>query len=565
MPVGGLSFCSRFGKVPIEDVPGGLVVRGEVEWIVTGAASEIEILLASVGALGRAIPPQSAILKFGNVVGIFDLGHLGRLHVRCGKWGEDEFDDMLADLTQQLRALPFSAAQVAGIPHDRSLANRNEVLLHAFLYARHVLLTAKGQHSLVRALEVVVRDPHRRFTSDRAQVGLAFAQRVDPRTLSRIATGADGLVRAPGPLANTDLARALGGFIPESVDVPNVSQTYDTAENRFALEFLKQIRAIVQRVELLATSKKKAVGFWANTLADCAAMRRALAPFERHDMWIGVRGMDHVPIGSTVLQRRRGYKDLLRHYLMMRAAAHIPLDAETVEQQLLGIKDVATLYELWCYFAVVDAVGQVLGRPPDFVEEYELTIDKVAPARGFRVRWKAGPTIHYNPTFTRSDKPPWRSASLMLRPDVVIELEHAGHVELHVFDAKMKVDGVALLQADTSMDDDADDEDDADPLKFKKEDVAKMHAYRDALPHVRSARVLYPGNVAREFPALEAGAHHTDVVGAVPLIPGQPATDLADILARILRKVERQAGAQHEAQPQSSAVVASISTSGNLA
>jgi hypothetical protein len=26
---------------------------------------------------------------------------------------------------------------------------------------------------------------------------------------------------------------------------------------------------------------------------------------------------------------------------------------------------------------------------------------------------------------------------------------------------------------------------------------------RDALPAVRSARVLYPGNVAREFPALD--------------------------------------------------------------
>lgn len=510
------------------------MLRGEVDWIVTGEASEVTTLLTSIGRLGRAIQPQTAILKFGNVVGTFDLGSLGQLRVRCGKWGEDEFDEMLADLTQQLGSLPFSAAQSAGIPHDRSLADRDEVLLHAFLYARYVLLAAKGQHSLVRAMEAVVRDPHRRFSSDRATVSLAVAQRIDTRTLSRIASGVS-LVRAPASLAGGDLARALGGFVPEFVDVPNVSHTYDTAENRFVLEFLKQLRAIIQRVEGLASWKTKHPGFWVNTLADCAAMRRVLAPFERHDVWIGIHSMDHVPMGSTVLQRRRGYKEVLRHYLTMRAAARIPLDKDTVEKHLLGVKDVATLYELWCYFAVVRAVGQVLRRAPDFVEEYDVTIDKVTAGRGFIVKWSRGPTVHYNPTFTFTEDAPWRSASLMLRPDIVIEIERDGQIELHVFDAKLKVEGVVSLDSDSEAADDP-DEDDVDPLKFKKEDIAKMHAYRDALPHVRSARVLYPGNVVREFPALEVGAPDTDVVGAIPLVPGQPALDLADVLERILHE-----------------------------
>jgi predicted component of viral defense system (DUF524 family) len=96
-----------------------------------------------------------------------------------------------------------------------------------------------------------------------------------------------------------------------------------------------------------------------------------------------------------------------------------------------------------------------------------------------------------------------------------------------VFDAKLRVDGVA------SLDDESEDEA-TDPLSFKKDDVAKMHAYRDALPHVRSARVLYPGTVAREFPALEAGASATDVVGAIPLNPGSSAVDLLATLVTII-------------------------------
>jgi predicted component of viral defense system (DUF524 family) len=110
----------------------------------------------------------------------------------------------------------------------------------------------------------------------------------------------------------------------------------------------------------------------------------------------------------------------------------------------------------------------------------------------------------------------------------VIEIERAGVTELHVFDAKLKVEGFASIDADT------DDDAEASPLTFKKDDVAKMHAYRDALSSVRSARVLYPGNVVREFPALEPDALATDVVGAIPLSPGAPADHLHAALTLLL-------------------------------
>ena len=55
-------------------------------------------------------------------------------------------------------------------------------------------------------------------------------------------------------------------------------------------------------------------------------------------------------------------------------------------------------------------------------------------------------------------------------------------------------------------------------LSFKPVDVAKMHAYRDALPSVRSAFILYPGDKAVTFPALDAGATSADAIGALPLV-----------------------------------------------
>jgi uncharacterized protein len=531
MAVGGLKFRPRHGNTVAADAPGGVILRGEIEWIVEGTEGEIAALLAAVGSLGDRASATSALLKFGNAVGTCDLSPFGVVRVRCGKWAEEVFDALLEDLTRKFLALPFSASQIGGIPHDRSIADRDDVLLHAFLYARHILLTARRDDALPRVLDMVVRDPHRLFSAERTRVSIGAARRVDARTLARVASGSDGVIRATGLSAQIGLARALAGHLPVLVDVPRVEHTFDTAENRFVLEFIKQVRALIDRVDRLAHTKKRP--FWRGIENDCQAMRRVLGPFQKHDLWIDVGRMSHVPMGSSVLQRRRGYKDVLRHYLALRAAARIPIDKDRLTSSLLGVKDVATLYELWCYFAVVEGVGQVLRRPPDSIEEYEVKIDKVAPGRGFCVKWNCGPTVHYNPTFTFTEEPPWCSASLMLRPDVVIEIERDGEVELHVFDAKLKVDGVVSLEADTGDTDDS-DEDDADPLKFKREDVAKMHAYRDALPHVRSARVLYPGNVVRAFPALEPGARDIDIVGATPLIPGELPTDLVDVLETIL-------------------------------
>lgn len=528
MAIAGLAFRPRVGTAVPKDVPGGVVLRGEIEWLVEGGEAEIATLLGVVAGLGVKVSAQSAIVKFGNIVGTFALGELGAVRVACGKWGEDVFDALLDDLTDRALALPFSATQAAGLPHDRSIADRDDILLHAFIYARHILLATN--RALPRALELVVRDPHRRFSPERARVDLVAARHVDARTISRVAMGADGVVRATGHAAHSALAHALRGHLPAYVDVPRVENTFDTVENRFVLEFLGQVRGIIDRVERLARSRAKPISFWTRAVADCEAMRRVLGPFERHDMWNDVGRMGHVPIGSSVLQRRRGYKDVLRHHLALRAAARIPFDRTTVEK-LLGLKDVATLYELWCYFAVVDAVGDIIGRRPDHADAmgHESQVDL---GHGFRVAWNDGPTIYYNLSFTPKRSPPHCSASLLLRPDIVVDIERDGQRELHAFDAKLRIDGVPPSgEIDGAENDDAE----TNPLSFKNDDIAKMHAYRDALPHVRSARVLYPGHEACEFPALEPDARDTDGVGAVPLIPGTSSPDLVELLRRILK------------------------------
>lgn len=228
---------------------------------------------------------------------------------------------------------------------------------------------------------------------------------------------------------------------------------------------------------------------------------------------------------------------MLRHHFALRAAARLPIDESVLTTRLLGMKDVASLYELWCFFAVVRDLEGLLG-PPDSAERPTADEVQIDVKWGFRVAWRNDVEVFYNLSFSRKAEPGRRSSSLLLRPDIVIQLREAGRTEMHVLDAKLRVKGAASVA-------DSDDEGVTEALSFKRDDVAKMHAYRDALPAVRSAFVLYPGHETVRFIALELGATDVDAVGAIPLVPGSPAVAfrgcLTALLARHLRTTLTQA------------------------
>ncbi len=522
MALGTLSFRSRARGVTPEDLPSALRVRGEIEWIVSGVVPEIAALAEAVGP-GHAerISEGALLLRFGNSVGRFAVGRLGTLFVQCGKWGEDTFDALLTELTEVALALPYAADQSAGLPHDRTLVANNAILMHAFLYARQLILGPRDT-GLASSMAAILADPHRRFEAERDRVGLADARRVDARSVARLAAGAEPMERARGAARGLALAQTLRGHLPTHVDVPRVLHSVDTAENRFVQAFLGQLAEIVERVDALARARPGGSPFWARVGLDCRDMRRALRPIRDHSLWENVGRLSHVPAASSVLQRRRGYRDVFRHHLLLRAATRLPTD--DVLSRLLGMKDVAALYELWCFFAVVRAVEQVLGRPPDSAERPRVDDVQVDLPWGLRVAWGEDVAVYYNLTFSQAHHDARRSASLQLRPDVVVRVRAGAVDTMHVLDAKLRIErsGAAGLEQDESK-------------SFKWSDIAKMHAYRDALPAVQTAFVLYPGDEAEQF---AIGGPEPGAVGAIPLVPGDGLEHLVEHLRRWVTRTE---------------------------
>ena len=228
-------------------------------------------------------------------------------------------------------------------------------------------------------------------------------------------------------------------------------------------------------------------------------------PIARHSMWEEVGRMVRIPFSSTVLQRRRGYRRVLRHFSRIRLAPMIPLDRDGM-RDLLELKNVAVLYELWTFFRLVREVSAVLGEPARSIGAGRPPTTSGPPSRpAGTFEWDPGVRLVYNLRFSRSRKRRRHSYSVPLIPDIALRVAGGPNAGLHLFDAKFRVRALADVGFAADEKDGSDEKAKERAGSFKRADIYKMHAYRDAIPDARSVWILYPGGEFQFFGVLGSG------------------------------------------------------------
>lgn len=507
----------KTGALP-EEREAGWRLDAERQWVIEGPPSELADIERALPATCATRVGPVLLLRFGNAVGHFDVPSLGRLEVHSGKWTEADFDAMLEDVTRLAGSLPFSAGDAGGLPYDRTLTEREDVRYHAFVALRHAL-TARTPlaQPLLPALHAILADPHRRLEGKERRVPLALAGYVDPARALQAALGP----LDPAPVGHmSPLATLLGDRLPRDVDELVTRPTFDVPENRFVKAFLDLAVGILEAVR--RHPPPKGTPAFARRLSEqCDALERLLRPVLQHGLWNDVAPMRRFPAESTVLQRRHGYRVVLHHFLRLRMATRLPLTDRQLHE-LLEVKDIATLYESWCFLQVVEALSAVLG-PPSLARVVSHTAWEAQVPWGSRVQWADGTEAFYNLSFSAAPAAGYRSYSLPMRPDVVLSIPKGPNAGLHVLDAKFRVQ-----------------QSDAEERRFRITDLHKMHTYRDALAGVRTAWVLYPGSAFRFYEEERGRTKGPDGirpgcigVGIAPLQPGVGTSMLRGALSRI--------------------------------
>jgi len=293
--------------------------------------------------------------------------------------------------------------------------------------------------------------------------------------------------------------------IPFKIQNSSRVEIFDTPENRFIKYILEVFLKFCNDCEKCFSEKK-----FIRAQKEAAALQKNLDNHLNHSFFKEVSKATTLQLNNPVLQRKSGYCEILKFWLMFGLAAKlIWKGGESVYEA--GKRDIAKLYEYWVFFQLLDIVSEIFKLEKTVVDKLiEKTRD------GFGLKIKSGKHIaikgefqskgrclkvefNYNRTFSYSDdhikQGSWTSS---MRPDYTLSLwptnftsEEAEAQELMVhihFDAKYRIDRKGIFG----------DEDNTEKKvelngTWKRDDLLKMHSYRDAIRRTQGAYVLYPG------------------------------------------------------------------------
>jgi predicted component of viral defense system (DUF524 family) len=342
------------------------------------------------------------------------------------------------------------------------------------LFVLHFL--TRHAEELRNGLAAVKANPHRCLADEIELVPLSQASDVDADILQSILRSTEHWIK-------TDLDREwvhrLNGHAPTRVRQRLPAETLDTPENRFVRYFVRQL--------LVAAETLVSQTWWTKVDAVRRARTGALTDLLRrtyhHPMFDGVGPMKYLPVNSQVLLRREGYRTLLDLWRRFHRARR-PLFAHL--QQGLDVRDIATLYEIWVFFALIDQIQLTLDVEPGL--EVETTTLHGLRWKA-RARFGATGTLTYNQGYRHPN-----SYSVALRPD--FSWSRQGQLQV-VLDAKFRLDRLPTQ-----------DEEDSAKAAAERTDLYKMHTYRDALG-ARAAVAVYPGTDERFY--------HSDAAATGPI------------------------------------------------
>ena len=418
------------------------------------------------------------------------------IEVIAPKTGEIEssltfFRAMLADLATERGALAF-------LPRAQTARTVGTVRRPPSLLVQYFTLL-RWADELIEATRLIERSPHRILDDESQHVSLFDLTEIDADVVLQLVQGDTRWNRSTSPPRLT--------AAPTGVWFRTARESFDSAENRFVKAVaisLADACADVLRAPWLVHADDPAVAKRRESLARLDAR---LGQFARAPMFDEVGPMHRVPAASRVLQRRAGYRELnaiWQAFLTSREPVWQRM------QEAIDLRDVATLYEYWVWFALVREIEETTGERPKIEL---LPSDAIGLPQKLRARFGDRGVLTYNRGVRGY-------SGVSLRPDYLWEPVSGGTV---AFDAKFRLawDAAPL---------DVEEGAATDPIaRAKADDLVKMHAYRDAIPGLRAAVVMYPGEVA-EFRsvggAMRPGLTVADVlgdeiegVGAIPMRP----------------------------------------------
>lgn len=443
----------------------------------------------------------------------------------------EDFRAMLRDLEAQLAGLSADLRAPVQTPYGLVDAVGPAILsLHIALLCERL-----ADPDFQAALQQIVRQPYRQLIRQAQWQSIQQPIR-STRHLARQWTAA---ARIDVPPQHRLAVRGLAS-VPASISVPTHIDDVDTPENRFVKHALQEWCAFLQQA---AVQLRSAGVDWVHVAERATQAAHQVQRWLNHAMFETVAPMRHLPWNSLVLQRRVGYRWLAKMYAELQRNAVLQW-AAVDDLFRAGQRNVALLYEYWVFFQLLDWFGDRFDCREQVAQQlFQATNEGLLLnlRRGYSVvvgaTTRVAPTVapalnaqlRYNQTYPAAA---WVDGSWTrtMRPDITLSLwpgglaldvaAAAGRLTHLHFDAKYRVATLHDVFGNGNGDEDS------AGGGAQRDDLLKMHAYRDAIRHSQGAYVIFPGGpldlieqASTRRNLMFAGAGLLPSLGAFALVP----------------------------------------------
>jgi len=482
-------------------------------------------------SLREAILPKgkrliSGMLNFQNDVGFTELElrlhgePVFRLQLEIFPSKMDykkDYEAILQDVNEQIYNLSFDFLRktynLMGLKESR-----NQSLSEFFVILQQVF------QQLVHQVELIHSAPNHRLRMENRLVDSSRVKKTGRENVSY-------LTKRPHLLARNDANGQLHiqgrSYIPTHVLETRRHVDYDTLENRFVRWVLLRVQQRLKTLKQLLAQRERATD--PVLIVKLNRMQSDLQRLLKLD-FLQVGDMTQLTI-SLVLQMAPGYREVYRNYLLLMKGLSIQNDLFR-----LSMKDLAQLYEYWCFLKIHD----LLSRKYELISQNVIklnrgglfvTLDRTKDARMVYRNPRNGEqfTLYYN-SLPSGD----RSQTVSQRPDNVLTLkkQHSAIEYKYIFDAKYRInpayEGTSYRR-------------DYLTPGPQEDDINTMHRYRDAIVYESTEsrdrkeyeRTMFGAYVLFPYPNEEEYRQHPFYrsielvnVGAFPFLPS--ATSLVE-------------------------------------
>lgn len=492
---------------------------------------------------------------------------VGLVEVRSLKLGyREDYQAMLSKVAEKSAQLLLDHNAATQNRLTASWRDDPPLVQQQLEFLRHVLQSREFHGAVAQ----ILKQSHRRMEMTSEASLLTRVKKVNRAVVSQ-------LTRWRGQRTQIPKGHAIREYglrsVPRTVMVKVGVDDFDTAENRFVKMMLADFADFLDRlaVELDRRPEKNAA-----LRKEVGRLGAGLDGILRQPFFQDLSRPESLPLGSPVLQRKSGYRELYHLWLQFHASAQLHWDGGA-EIWRGGARNVATLYEYWLFFVLEELfrkkflcyqkLHSLIVEEGDGVVRMNLrrgiTLNPAVDghwSKNSRRRLRA--QFRFNHKFAMDqagdDRADRKEGSWTrgVQPDYTISIwpaeftadeaeENEQMVHVH-FDAKYRVAGVLdgfdrSEGSDEMVHDRAQGETEGElatpSTSVKYADLLKMHAYRDAIRRTGGAYVLYPGETQKE-PFRSFFHEVLPGLGAFVVRPGQDGTVIGlDAVSKFLDEV----------------------------